>query len=410
MQEQMWTLHLMDPSSSSHNVPLLFDLKGGQVDPARVRSSLFAVIKCHEILRTVFDVVDGELCQVIQSLSSFSSENSEDGSFVSSDRFFTLVDLSRVPFERYKYALRRATRDLHLPFSMRNGPLIRCSLYRIENDHHILSFCFHHVVIDGYSLQLFMGDFMTAYNSNQAIPLKPPELQYKDYAVWQRKHLAGEVVRGDQDYWKKKLEGVSPLEFPTDKPRPPVQTYHGDCVYFDLEESTVKKLNAFVSSHVGTTKFMVFVAAFQALLHRYSNQEDIVVGTAVSQRSHNTEGTVGCFVNTMVLRSQVKALMQFNELVNSVRKTTLEALDHHNLPFGKLVEYLQPLRDMSTNPIFSVYLVFQNFPHSDLNLSGIPNVDFIRVGETAAQFDLSLYLEPRQIGQSAVCTFQERGS
>ena len=204
-----------------------------------------------------------------------------------------------------------------------------------------------------------LGELYEAFSKGEASPLAPLSIQYADFAVWQRQWLQGEVLDGQLGYWRKQLEGVSALELPTDRPRPPVQSYRGMRKSFRLPGELTGKLKE-LSRREGVTLFMTLLAAFQAQLHRYSGQEDIAVGSPIANRNREElEGMIGFFVNTLVMRTKLEGDPSFRELLGRVREVTLEAYGHQDVPFEKLVEELRPERDASRNPLFQVMMVLQ---------------------------------------------------
>ena len=297
----------------------------------------------HETLRTRFVLSGDEPVQVIEPPSAVA---------------LPITDLSAMPQAEREARTRQITdTEARQPFDLEAGPLLRAQLLRLAAEEHLLLLNVHHIVSDGWSMGVLWRELSTGYNafvSGHAPDLPRLPIQYADYAVWQREWLQGEVLEGQLAYWKEKLADLSTLELPTDRPRPPVPSYQGAHLTFDLPAPLTQALKE-LSRREGTTLFMTLLAAFQVLLHRYSGQEDIAVGTPIAGRGRTElEGLIGFFVNTLVLRSDLAGDPAFTELLARVRETALGAYAHQDLPFEKLVEELSPSRDISRNPLFQV--------------------------------------------------------
>ncbi|HEY0094730.1 MAG TPA: condensation domain-containing protein, partial [Archangium sp.] len=241
---------------------------------------------------------------------------------------------------------------------------LRTSLLRLSADEHVLLAAMHHIVSDGWSMGVLIREvamFYAAFASGQQPSLPPLPVQYPDFAIWQRSWLQGEVLDAQLHYWKQQLSGApAHLELPTDKPRPPVQTFRGTSLPVTLPKALSESIKA-LSTRLGITPFMTLLAGFQVLLHRYSRQDDISVGSPIAgRRGTELEGLIGFFVNTLVLRSRFSADMSFRDLLLQVRDTTLGAYEHQDIPFEKLLEQLQPQRDLSRSPLFQVMFSLQN--------------------------------------------------
>ena len=269
----------------------------------------------------------------------------------------------------------------------------------------MLQLTLHHIISDGWSQGVMLGELSALYGAfSQGLPspLAPLPIQYADYALWQRSWLQGEVLEGQVRYWKERLAGAAPsLELPTDRPRPAVASYRGGVVPFGFSAELSASLQQLGRTQ-GATLYMVLLAAFQVLLSRWSGQKDILVGSPIAGRTHReTEALIGFFVNTLVLRTDLSANPTFEQLLDQVKRTTLDAYAHQDLPFEKLVETLQPVRDLSRQPVFQVNFTFQNLPQQaegsalhfrDIQLSGIGSE------RVTAKFDLTLFLEETAAG------------
>ena len=286
--------------------------------------------------------------------------------------------------------------------------MLRATLLRLSPGDHVLLLTLHHIIFDGWSVEVFWRELAALYTAlctGQPVPLPTLPLQYADFAVWQRQWLQGEVLEAQLAYWKQQLGDTLPvLELPTDRPRPPVQTSQGARQSLMLPASLTSALKA-LSQKEGITLFMTLVAAFQTLLYRYTGQTDLVVGTPVAGRTRvETEGLLGFFVNTLVLRTDLSGNPRFRELLRRVREVTLGAYDHQDLPFEKLVEVLQPVRDLSRNPLVQVMVALQP---SQLPTMELPELTVrpITVDCGTAKFDLTLSLQDTAQGLLATMEY-----
>jgi condensation domain-containing protein len=312
-------------------------------------------------LRTTFSAVEGVPAQIISAPAAVP---------------ISREDLSGLPeTEREAEALRLATAEAQRPFDLVEGPLVRAALLRLGAEEHVLLLTMHHIVSDGWSMGVLVRELAALYEAfrrGEPSPLGELPVQYADYAVWQREWLSGEVLEEQLDYWRRQLAGAPPaLGLPTDRPRPQVATYHGAVEKFELSAELSESLKKLGRSE-GATPFMTLLAAFYALLYRYSGQEEIVVGSPVAGRTRaETEGLIGFFVNTLALRTDLRGNPRFVELLKRVREVCLGAYGHQEVPFEKLVAELQPGRDMSRHPFFQVMFVLQNVPLEPLELPGL---------------------------------------
>jgi non-ribosomal peptide synthetase component F len=311
-----------------------------------VERSLNALLARHETLRTSFAVQEGQPVQVVAPPTP---------------RLLPVVDLQALP-EAVRLAQAQALvmAEAQRPFDLGRGPLWRATWLALAPDEHILLTNTHHIISDAWSSGIFFGELIHLYQAfrhHEPAALAPLPVQYGDFALWQRQWLQGAVLERQLAYWRQQLAQPPVLELPTDYPRPPVQTFRGAVWGFDLPPALAAEVKR-LSNQEGVTLFMTVLAAFQALLARYSGQEDIIVGTPIANRNRfETEGLIGFFVNTLVLRTSLSGRPSFRELLSRVRHTTLGAYDHQDLPFEKLVEELQPKRDLSRNPLFQVMFI-----------------------------------------------------
>lgn len=379
-QQRLWFLGQMEPDSSAYNMPAAYRLTGS-LDVNVLEQSFGEIMRRHEILRTTFPSVDGQAVQAIASHQVFT---------------LNIVELQENPeTKRETIAQKICKEEAEKPFALDSYPLFRAKLLRLSDREHILLVTCHHIIFDIWSANVFFKELTTLYTAfakGVASPLPELPVQYADFTHWQREWLQGEVLESELSYWKQQLGGKLPaLQLPTDRPRPPVQTYQGAYLSLELPKEFSKALKA-LSQQEGTTLFMTLLAAFQTLLHRYSGQEDIIVGTPVAGRNQiETEGLIGFFVNSLAIRTNLSGNPSFRQLLARVREVTLGAYNHQNLPFEKLVEELQPERDPSRSPLFQVMLAFENTPSQPWELSGAIATP-LEIHSGTAKLELVLHL------------------
>ena len=380
-QQRLWFLDKLEQDSSFYNLPSTVRICGATLNVSALEKSLREVTQRHEILRTTFTMIEGQPLQVISPESHFS---------------LPLSDLSQLPPAQRDTEAQRLARDEALrPFDLSTGPLVRAHLLRLSPEEHILLLSMHHIVSDGWSMGVLIGEMAALYEAYAAgaeSPLKELNIQYGDFAVWQREWLQGEVLDQQLAYWRKQLAGVPPvLELPTDHPRPAVKTFNGAAMSLNLPRSLSEELKA-LSRREGVTLFMSLLAAFQVLLQRYSGQEDIAVGTPVAHRTRaETEELIGFFVNTLVLRTELSGNPTFRELVQRVKETALGAYAHQDVPFEKLVEELAPERNLSVTPLFQVMFAMENTPSPEIRLRDL-QLSLLETARETAKFDIVLVM------------------
>ena len=377
-QQRLWFLDQYEPNSSVYNIPSALRLRGS-LNVAALEQSLNELIRRHESLRTTFSTVNAEPVQVFAPSVEFA---------------LAVVDLRDHPeSEREEEARQLAREEAGRPFDLARGPLFRSKLLRLDEDDYVLLLTMHHIVSDGWSTGVLYRELSVLYRAfvkGESSPLPELPIQYGDYAVWQRQWLQGKVLESQLSYWRKQLEDIpGVLNLPTDRPRPAVQSFRGKRQSIELSRELTQGLKA-LSRKQGVTLFMTLLVAFQTLLYRYSGQEDVVVGSPIANRNRaEMEGLIGFFVNTLVLRTDLSDTPTFRELLQRVRKTALEAYEHQDLPFEKLVEELQPERSLSHSPLFQVMFVLQNAPSTALTFEGL-SASPVRIGAETAKFDLTL--------------------
>jgi len=391
-QQRLWFLDQLEPGSIVYNLSRSIRITG-PLNVAAFEQSLNEIVRRHESLRTTFVSVDGEPIQVIDLARPFS---------------LPIVNLEHIPErEREAEARRLATEETHQPFDLAKGPLIRTTLLRLGEEDHVFQRTMHHIVSDGWSTAVFERELWTlyqAFSKGQSSPLPELEIQYADFAAWQRQWLQGEVLEKQLSYWKQQLSDLPTLTLPASRPRPAVQSFRGARQSLALSKTLSDGLKA-LSRNNGVTLFMTLLAAFKTLVHRYTGQNDIIVGTDIANRNRlETEGLIGFFVNLLVIRTDLSENPTFRELLKRVREVTLGAYAHQDLPFEKLVEELKPERDLSRNPLVQVLFVLQSLPLQTPAVSGLTLHPFELSSETS-RFDLALFMAEKEGQLIATCSY-----
>ncbi|MDZ7959079.1 MAG: amino acid adenylation domain-containing protein [Aulosira sp. DedQUE10] len=380
-QQRLWFFSQLEPDSPAYNVNGAIKIQGA-INIEALSRSINEIVKRHEVLRTKLIVVNGKAVQAIAP------------ELVLPLPIINLDELSGNERENTTQQLIFA--EAQRPFDLALEPLLRVKLLRLSEQEHILLFTMHHIISDGWSKGVLIRELAAVYT--EFVEKKPsslPELliQYADFALWQREWLQGEQLQTQLDYWKQQLRGDLPvLSLPIDRPRPAVQTFAGKTLSFVLPNSLTEELKS-LSKQEGVTLFMTLLTGFKTLLYRYTGQADILVGSPIANRNRaEIENLIGFFVNTLVLRTDLSGNPSFRELLKRVREATLGAYAHQDLPFEKLVEELQPERNLSRTPLFQVMFVFQNAPTATLELPGL-NLQPLEVKTETAKFDLTLTIQ-----------------
>jgi amino acid adenylation domain-containing protein len=385
-QQRLWFLQELEPQSAAYNIPRAFRIRGA-LNVAALEQTLTEVVRRHEILRTSFRVENGEPVQVINPAQAVR---------------LPVIDLSHLSQdEREAEARRMSVEEGRRPFDLAGDRLLRTRLLRLDENDYTLLLTMHHIVFDAWSIGVLIeevGTLYTAFSHGQPSTLEELPLQYADFAHWQRQWLSGETLDTHLAYWREQLADISVIELPTDRPRPPVQTYNGAMRSLLLPEALTSQLKA-LSRREGATLYMTLLAAFKTLLHRYTGQTDISVGTPIANRNRaEIEKLIGFFINTLVLRTDLSGNPNFRTLLGRVRETSLNAYTHQDMPFEYLVEQLQPERDMGRPPLFQVmFALLQNAPLEALRLPGI-TLSPLAVATGTAKFDLLLFAEDTEHG------------
>ena len=379
-QQRLWFLEQL--GDSNYLVPATSRLTG-PLDVAALERSLNEITARHDALRSTFTTIDGQPMQIIAPRLPLT---------------LSTIDLRHLPESERATETRRLREEALRPFDLERGPLFRASLLRVADEEHLLLLTMHHIVSDGWSLGVLIRELATLYeNFVEGTTTTLPELpiQYADFAVWQRQWLSGEVLEGQLQYWREQLGDNPPvLELPTDRPRPLVPTYKGSFITCEIGKDLLEALKD-LSRREGVSLYMTLLAAFKTLLARYAGQDQVIVGTPIANRNRiDIENLIGFFVNTLVLRTDVSENPRFHKFLKQIREVTLGAFAHQDVPFEKLVEELQPERDMSRTPLFQVMFSLQNSPMPELKLSQV-TMTLLQDDSTTSAFDLTLDITER---------------
>ncbi|MFP2898100.1 amino acid adenylation domain-containing protein [Corallococcus sp. 4LFB] len=380
-QQRLWFLARLDPEGYAYNVPFFFQLEG-PLDARALEAALDALVQRHEALRTTFSEAHGQPVQHVrehQPLTLSFEEGSDE-------------------------ALRqRAEAEVRKPFDLEHGPLVRATLVRTAPERHALLLVMHHIVCDFWSIDILVRELKALYASSlrheaPALPRLP--VQYPDFATWQRQVMQGAALEEQRTWWKQHLEGAPPtLDLPTDRPRPPVQSFKGLQLARPLPASLPAAIQS-LARDAGVTPFMLLLAGFHALLARHSGQEDLVIGTPIAGRGRReVENLIGFFTNTLALRVDASGAENFRTLLGRVREACLGAYAHQDMPFEQLVDALVPSRDLSRSPLFQVMFVFQN-AGAPWELPGV-SVRALTFEPGMAKFDLTLFVRESPEGWSS---------
>lgn len=385
-QQRLWFINQLASETPAYNIPIIIDLTG-HVNIAVLEQSLNEIIRRHDILRTNFIISEGKPVQVIKSAAPLTLSVEDLREFSESESTKQVQSLT--------------TEIAQQPFDLSCQLLLHAKLLRLAEQKYRLLLTLHHIIADGWSMGVLIRELATLYEAfSQEKPSPLPELpiQYIDFTYWQHQWLQSERIQPLLEYWKQQLSGDLPvLNLPTDHPRSPVQTFKGAQAKLVLPQTLTKALKR-LSHQEGVTLFMTLLAAFKTLLYRYTGQTDILVGSPIASRNRaEIETLIGFFVNILVLRTNLNGEPSFRELLSRVKSTALAGYVHQNLPFEKLVEELQPGRDLSYNPLFQVAFVLQNVPLPTPKLSDISITCQEGYSDTA-KFDLTLFMEDREQG------------
>ena len=391
-QQRLWFMDQLEPGNVSYNIHGAVQIEG-PLDAQELEKSLQEIVRRHESLRTHFISAEVGPQQVIDPETRIA---------------LPVVDLTSLPQgECVTQAKRLALSSVLEPFDLRAGSLLRAKLFRLEEQRHVLVLVMHHIVSDAWSLGLLEREVSALYGAfaaGQPSPLPELPIQYADFSVWQRRYLNAETLDKKLVYWKQQLAGLETLELPADRPRPAVRSRCGANVPFNLPPDLPRKLKE-LGLHETATLYMLLLAAFQVLLFRYTNQTDLAVGSPVAGRLRSeTENLIGCFINTLVLRTDLAGDPTFTQLLRRIKKVTLDAFAQQDVPFEKLVETLQPERNLGRTPLFQAMFVLQNAPRSDLHF-GAAQVQPFALESNTTKFDLTLVLGETSSGLSGILQY-----
>lgn len=382
-QQRLWFIDQLLPGDALYTSPLVFRLSG-HLQRSHLQGSMQAIAQRHEILRTSFDVVDGQLMQIVVNQV---------------DVPLPLTDLRSHPApKREAIALQDIWQTLQHPFQLNQRPLFRVQLWQLQDDEHLMLIALHHIIFDEWSSGVLireLGEGYAASAENRSATLPELPIQYADFAHWQQQWLQGEVLNTQLSYWKQQLKDIPVLQLPgalsPTAGQLSSQEHQGASQFLELPQRLLEALES-LSQQAGGTLFMTLLAAFQTLLHRYTGQTDLAIGTPIANRHQSElEGLIGFFVNSLVLRTNVEGDPTFLELLERVREVTLAAYDHQDLPFERLVEELQPVRNLGQNPLFQVVFALQNAPMAQLELPGLI-LSPVDMGAKTSRFDLEFYV------------------
>jgi len=350
-----------------------------------LEAAIDTLVMRHESLRTKFAMRNGHAVQVIVPELHLALKPED------------LTHLSAA--EQESEVQRASEAQINAPFDLTEAPLLRVKLLKFAEEDHVVLFTMHHIVADGWSMDVLVrevGALYQAYLRGESSPLPELEIQYADYAVWQRDWLTGDVLDQQLAYWQEHLAGApTVLELPTDKPRPPVQSYRGATQVFNFSRELTAKLHA-LSRREAATLYMMVLSAFEVLLYRYSGQQQMLIGMPIANRTRlQVEKLIGFFVNQLVVRGEVRGDQKFLDLLRHVREVVLEAYANQDVPFERVVETLNPERDMSRSPLFQVVLSWQNAPSSRLKLENI-ELSPVEIEHKSVRYDIELVLWEHQ--------------
>jgi len=396
-QERVYFIQEVAPESTAYQAQVTLQFTG-KLDVAALEQCLGEIVRRHEIFRTTFPAVDGRLFQVIHPAEAIS---------------LTTIDLQTFPESEQEATIQRLfDAEVQKPFYLNQLPLVRWLLLKLSDQDHLLIHIEHHMVHDGWSFNnVFLNEFVQLYQAfclGNPSPLPELTFQFGDYAHWQREWVKSQEAEAQLAYWQQQLSGSPPLlQLPYDRPRPAEQTYNGAQVRVELPICLCESLRV-LSRQEGITLFMTTLAAFLVIVRRYTEQDDLCVGTAVAnRRMRETEKLIGMIVNNLVLRTDLSGNPTFRELLGRVCQVSLEAFANEDLPFDKVVEVLKPIRNLSYNPLFQVMFSFHDSPRPDLTLPGLNIKPNVALSNQSTKFDLDVVLIPQHGGEKGISVIWE---
>ncbi|MEZ5671607.1 MAG: condensation domain-containing protein [Thiotrichaceae bacterium] len=388
-KQRLRLLDQLEPDNPAYNIFSAYRLIG-KLSIARLESCLNHIIQRHASLRTTFSIQNEQPVQVVHPHLTLALINHDLCNLTSAEQTIEIEKFTQAALSR--------------PFDLKHLPLLRATLLQLSESEYIFILIIHHIVADGWSLGILFKELEKLYQT-PALDLPKLSIQYADFTLWQRQYLQNDALNQQINYWKQQLAGAAPtLTLPTDYPRPAVQTFNGARLFFNFPKILLDNLKK-LSQQAGTTLFMTLLAGFYLLLHRYTGQEDIVLGTPIAGRNRaETEDLIGFFVNTLALRVQLQPHNDFLQLLAKVKQVALDAYHYQDLPFEILIEQLHPERNLNFSPLFQVMFAFQNVPTQDLKLAEITATPLI-IKQVAAKFDLMLFLEETNTGLSGIVEY-----
>jgi NRPS condensation-like uncharacterized protein/acyl carrier protein len=380
-QNRLWFIDKFDGSLRYH-IPSVLRLKG-DLNIDALEKAIATIIQRHEVLRTVIRESDGEGYQYIKPFTNWKLKQ---------------TNISNKNEAGTKSLIQQL---INVPFDLSKDDMIRVELLEFDKEDHILVVTIHHIASDGWSTSIMVNELVELYNSfdqNKETKLPALTAQYADFALWQSKYLHGEVLERKLNYWKNKLDGLASMDFPTDYPRPAIQSINGALSFYKIDKEIADKLNILCKEQ-GTTMFMTMLAALKVLLYRYSGQEDLCIGTPIAGRQHKeVEGLIGYFLNTLALRTTLDPDADFIKLLKDVKTTTLEAYQNQEAPFEKVVESVVKQRDPSRTPLFQVMFTLQNAPEvPELRLGNV-KLQGQSYSFNASKFEMTIYIGETESG------------
>jgi len=379
-QQRLWFLDKLEEDSFAYNLPFPVKIKGS-LNVEALKNSLLSVLERHSVLRTTFPEKDGAPHQKINTADNYK------------------IPLITVPGnseqEKMDYVKTEISEMIKKPYDLSAGPLYYMSLYKIDESLHILFMMFHHIVLDGWSIEILMREISESYNSAAAgrlISLPPLEIQYSDFSIWHNEWMKSSEAEKQLDYWKRELEDAPALlQMPLVNPRPAEQTLNGTTVLFEIDADRLEGLKSLAKMN-NSSLFMVLFAGFSALLYRYSGQKDISIGTTIANRNRKEiEPLIGMFANTLVLRTDISGSPSFNELLSRVREKLLNAYDNQDIPFEKIVEEVRPERSLSHTPLFQILFELQEKGYQP-GKTGKLEMTPLEMENKSAKFDMNMIL------------------
>jgi amino acid adenylation domain-containing protein len=389
-QRRLWFLTHLDGGNVAYNMPFVTVIEG-PLDTSALSRSLEEILRRHESLRTTFCLEAEGPMQVIHPPAPLEIPTEDLGELSAAERDAELelrIDL-----------------DVHTPFDIERGPVLRVRLLRIANDHHVLCLVIHHIAGDGWSMGVFVRELAALYSAFAGLrpsPLPDPPLQYADFCRWQEERLSGNEGERQMAYWRKKLAHLEPLSLPTDRPRPATESFRGNHLVFHISREFTQSLRD-LGRREGVTPYITTLAAFDVLLAHYSGQGDIAVSSGTANRKHPAlEALIGFFVNTLVIRADLSDNPTFRALLSRVNVAVMEATEHEDLPFERVVEELRPERTAGHNPLAQVALTYHSFANLELTLPGLKTSRWEKIGFRTSKFDLMVFLTEANGGLEVV--------